>query len=107
MTVSLHARGAFTWHEWTDALARELAAATARDQRRQPLLRALACGAGEAAGRNSGRGSRRRETSSKTTGVWRTRQDVSVGLLTEADIGDRLLEAYYGDIGFREEKAMR
>ena len=27
---------------------------------------------------------------------------VSVGLLTEADIGDRPLEAYYGDIVFRE-----
>ena len=30
MTVSLHARGAFTWREWADALARELAAALAR-----------------------------------------------------------------------------
>ncbi len=30
MTLSLHARGAFTWSEWADALARELAAATAR-----------------------------------------------------------------------------
>jgi len=29
MTVSLHARGAFTWREWADALARELAAAGA------------------------------------------------------------------------------
>jgi len=29
MTVSLHARGAFTWREWADALARELAAAAA------------------------------------------------------------------------------
>lgn len=30
MTVSLHARGAFTWREWSAALARELAAAAAR-----------------------------------------------------------------------------
>ena len=30
MTVSLHARGAFTWREWADALARELAAAAAK-----------------------------------------------------------------------------
>src|SRR6267378_3496758 len=30
MTVFLHARGAFTWREWADALARELAAAAAR-----------------------------------------------------------------------------
>jgi nitrile hydratase accessory protein len=29
MTLSLHARGAFTWREWTGALARELAAAAA------------------------------------------------------------------------------
>ena len=32
MTVSLHARGAFTWREWADALARELAAAGARGE---------------------------------------------------------------------------
>ena len=32
MTVSLHARGAFTWREWADALAAELAAATARGE---------------------------------------------------------------------------
>jgi len=32
MTVSLHARGAFTWREWADALARELAAAVARGE---------------------------------------------------------------------------
>jgi len=32
MTVSLHARGAFTWREWADALARELAAADARSE---------------------------------------------------------------------------
>ena len=32
MTVSLHARGAFTWREWADALARELAAAAASGQ---------------------------------------------------------------------------
>src|SRR5258706_7186485 len=30
MTVSLHARGAFTWSEWAGALAAELAAAAAR-----------------------------------------------------------------------------
>ena len=30
MTLSLHACGAFTWREWADALAAELAAATAR-----------------------------------------------------------------------------
>jgi nitrile hydratase accessory protein len=30
MTVSLHARGAFTWREWADALARELATAAGR-----------------------------------------------------------------------------
>ena len=30
MTVSLHARGVFTWREWADALAAELAAATER-----------------------------------------------------------------------------
>ena len=30
MTLSLHARGAFTWREWADALARELAAAAGR-----------------------------------------------------------------------------
>jgi nitrile hydratase accessory protein len=32
MTVSLHARGTFTWREWADALARELAAAAARGE---------------------------------------------------------------------------
>ena len=32
MTVSLHTRGAFTWREWTDALAREVAAATAHGE---------------------------------------------------------------------------
>jgi nitrile hydratase accessory protein len=32
MTVSLHARGAFTWREWADALARELAAAAGRGE---------------------------------------------------------------------------
>jgi nitrile hydratase accessory protein len=32
MAVSLHARGAFTWREWADALARELAAAVARGE---------------------------------------------------------------------------
>jgi len=32
MTVSLHARGAFTWREWADALARELAAAAAHSE---------------------------------------------------------------------------
>jgi nitrile hydratase accessory protein len=32
MTVSLNARGAFTWREWADALARELAAAAARGE---------------------------------------------------------------------------
>ena len=30
MTLALHARGAFTWREWADALAAELAAAAAR-----------------------------------------------------------------------------
>ena len=30
MTLSLHARGVFTWREWADTLARELAAAAAR-----------------------------------------------------------------------------
>ena len=30
ITVSLHARGVFTWREWADALAAELAAATER-----------------------------------------------------------------------------
>src|SRR5260221_5327164 len=30
MTLSLHARGVFTWSEWAGALARELAAAAAR-----------------------------------------------------------------------------
>ena len=30
MTLSLHTRGAFTWREWADALATELAAAAAR-----------------------------------------------------------------------------
>ena len=32
MTVSLHARGAFTWREWADALASEIAAAAARGE---------------------------------------------------------------------------
>ena len=32
MTVSLHARGAFTWREWADALARELAGAAGRGE---------------------------------------------------------------------------
>jgi nitrile hydratase accessory protein len=32
MTVSLHARGVFTWREWADALARELAAPAARGE---------------------------------------------------------------------------
>ena len=32
MTVSLHARGAFAWREWADALAAELAAASARGE---------------------------------------------------------------------------
>ena len=32
MTVSLHGRGAFTWREWADALAAELAAATPRGE---------------------------------------------------------------------------
>ena len=32
MTVSLHGRGAFTWREWADALAAELAAASARGE---------------------------------------------------------------------------
>ncbi len=30
MTLSLHARGVFTWREWADTLAAELAAAKAR-----------------------------------------------------------------------------
>jgi nitrile hydratase accessory protein len=32
MTLSLHARGVFTWSEWADALAAELAAAAARGE---------------------------------------------------------------------------
>ena len=32
ITVSLHARGVFTWREWADALAAELAAATERGE---------------------------------------------------------------------------
>ena len=32
ITVSLHAHGVFTWREWADALAAELAAATARGE---------------------------------------------------------------------------
>jgi nitrile hydratase accessory protein len=32
MTLSLHARGVFTWREWADALAAELAAAAARGE---------------------------------------------------------------------------
>jgi nitrile hydratase accessory protein len=32
MTLSLHARGVFTWHEWAATLAGELAAATARGE---------------------------------------------------------------------------
>ena len=32
MTVSLHGRGAFTWREWADALAAELAAASSRGE---------------------------------------------------------------------------
>jgi nitrile hydratase accessory protein len=32
MAVSLHARGAFTWREWADTLAAELAAAAARGE---------------------------------------------------------------------------
>ena len=32
MTVSLHARGAFTWREWANALAAELAAAASRGE---------------------------------------------------------------------------
>lgn len=32
MTLSLHARGIFTWREWADALAAELAAAAARGE---------------------------------------------------------------------------
>ncbi len=32
MTVSLHGRGVFTWREWADALAAELAAASARGE---------------------------------------------------------------------------
>ena len=32
MTVSLHARGVFTWREWAAALAAELAAAAARGE---------------------------------------------------------------------------
>src|SRR3970040_77969 len=33
MTLSLHARGVYTWREWADALAAELAAAAARGAR--------------------------------------------------------------------------
>src|SRR5512147_3087360 len=32
MALSLHARGAFTWREWADALAAELAATAARGE---------------------------------------------------------------------------
>jgi len=32
MTLSLHTRGIFTWREWADALAAELAAAAARGE---------------------------------------------------------------------------
>ncbi|OGA25078.1 MAG: nitrile hydratase accessory protein [Betaproteobacteria bacterium RIFCSPLOWO2_02_FULL_67_26] len=32
MTLSLHARGVFSWREWADALAAELAAAAARGE---------------------------------------------------------------------------
>jgi nitrile hydratase accessory protein len=32
MAVSLHRRGAFSWREWADALAAELAAASARGE---------------------------------------------------------------------------
>ncbi len=32
MTLSLHARGVFTWREWADALAQQLAAAAARGE---------------------------------------------------------------------------
>ena len=32
MTLSLHAAGAFTWHEWADALAAELSAAAAHGE---------------------------------------------------------------------------
>jgi len=32
MTLSLHARGVYTWREWADALAAELAAAAARGE---------------------------------------------------------------------------
>jgi nitrile hydratase accessory protein len=32
MTLSLHARGVFTWREWASALAAELAAAAARGE---------------------------------------------------------------------------
>jgi len=32
MTLSLHARGIFTWREWADALAARLAAAAARGE---------------------------------------------------------------------------
>lgn len=32
MTLSLHARGVFTWREWADCLAAELAAAAARGE---------------------------------------------------------------------------
>ena len=32
MTLSLHTRGVFTWREWADALATELAAAAARGE---------------------------------------------------------------------------
>jgi hypothetical protein len=31
---------------------------------------------------------------------------VSVGIMTEADLGDRPLEAYYGDIAFRAPSEM-
>jgi nitrile hydratase accessory protein len=32
MTLALHARGVFTWHEWAEALAAELADAAARGE---------------------------------------------------------------------------
>ena len=32
MTLTLHTRGVFTWREWADALAAELAAASARGE---------------------------------------------------------------------------
>jgi nitrile hydratase accessory protein len=32
MTITLHTRGVFTWREWADALAAELAAAAARGE---------------------------------------------------------------------------